>query len=48
MKEYDLNLLIENKELLNNKISEFIKNKIIRKQNPDREEIKGHIEKSEK
>lgn len=47
MKEYDLNKLIQDKEFLNNKIQEFTKQGIIRKQIMDKNEIQGHIEKSE-
>lgn len=47
MKEYDLNKLIQDKEFLNNKIQEFTKQGIIRKQIIDKNEIQGHIEKSE-
>ena len=47
MKEYDLNKLITDKELLNMKIQEYLKQGIIRKQSIDKNEIQGHIEKSE-
>lgn len=47
MREYDLNLLIKNKGILNEKMQEFAKKEILRKQSPDEEEIKGHIEKAE-
>ena len=41
MKEFDFNLLIENKDILNNKIREFTEKGVLKKQNPDKEEIKG-------
>ncbi len=47
MKEYDLNQLLNNNELLNEKIQEFMANKTLKKQDPDEEETKGHIEKAE-
>ncbi len=47
MKEYNLNKLTEDKEYLNEKIEEFLKKKVIKKQKVDKEEVKGHIEKSE-
>lgn len=47
MKEHDLNKLLDNPELVQEQINEFIKNKILKKQNIDKEEIKGHIQKSE-
>jgi len=47
MKEFDLKVLLENKTVLKEKIEEFLGKNIIKKQNPDEEEIKGHIEKSE-
>ncbi len=47
MKEYDLNQLINNREILNAKLQDFIKREIILKQSPDEAEINGHIEKAE-
>lgn len=46
MKEFDLKLLINKKDFLNQKIEEFKKDKILKKQMPDKEEVKGHIEKA--
>ncbi len=37
MKEYDLNQLLNNYELLNEKIQDFMANKTLKKQNPDEE-----------
>ena len=47
MKEYDLNKLLENKEYLNFKIDEFLRQEILKKQPVVLEEIKGHIAKAE-
>jgi len=47
MKEFDLNQLLQNTVLLSEKIQEFMAKKTLKKQNPDEEEIKGHIEKAE-
>ena len=47
MREYDLNKLLEDKELVNEKIKEFLGNSILKKQGMDEEEIKGHILKAE-
>lgn len=47
MKEYDLKKLINNPEITEIKIKEFIKNKELSKQEKDTEEIKGHILKAE-
>lgn len=47
MKEYDLNQLLKNQEFLNEKIKDFIASKTLKKQDPDEEEAKGHVEKSE-
>lgn len=41
MKEFDLNKLLEDKELVNEKIDEFLENQTIKNQNIDIEEIKG-------
>lgn len=47
MKIDDLNRLIADSVLLNERIESGKKSKIIRKQQKDREEIRGHIEKAE-
>ena len=47
MKEYDLNKLLQDKELLHKKIEDFINDGIIKKQRPDNAEIQGHREKAE-
>jgi uncharacterized protein (UPF0332 family) len=47
MKEYDLNKLLSDKELLNIKIRGFLDKSIIKKQSVDMQEVSGHIEKSE-
>ena len=47
MKEFDLNILINNKGILNKKIEEFSSKNILKKQKADEYEIKGHIEKAE-
>ncbi len=47
MKEYDLQRLINNPEIVQKKIEEFIENKSLLKQEVDKEEIKGHILKAE-
>ena len=47
MNEYYLKQLLNSNSKLNDKITEFIKEKIIVKQEVDINEIKGHIEKSE-
>lgn len=47
MKEYDLNRLISNPGIVDNKIKEFLQEKILKKQEADSEEIEGHILKSE-
>lgn len=47
MKEYDLNKLLDDKELLTEKMDTFIKNKIIKCQKRDDAEIIGRIEKAE-
>ena len=43
----DLNKFVENPELVENRIKIYKNKKIIKKQNIDIQEIKGHIEKSE-
>jgi uncharacterized protein (UPF0332 family) len=47
MREYDLNKLLEDKELANRKIKEFLGSNVLKKQKIDDEEIKGHILKAE-
>lgn len=47
MKEFDLNVLLNEKDVLNLKIEEFAKKRILAKQNLDKDEIKGHVEKAE-
>ena len=47
MKEYDLNQLLSNPEILDGKIKELLENNILKKQPLDIEEIKGHILKAE-
>lgn len=47
MKEYDLNKLIENHEIVDKNIQQFIKANILVKQPVDIEEINGHILKSD-
>ncbi len=47
MKEYDFHLLLDNKELLQYKLQEFLEQGILVRQNRDEEEAKGHIEKAE-
>ncbi len=47
MKEYDLKQLLENKELLNDHLQEFLTNKILFQQEIDISEIQGHFLKSE-
>ena len=47
MKEYDFKKLINNPEIIEEKINEFIENNALFKQEVDKEEIKGHIIKAE-
>lgn len=47
MREYDLKRLISDQKLLNEKIKEFSNQQILRTQEIDKEEIQGHILKSE-
>lgn len=47
MKEYDIQKLINNSELLDEKIKKYKQENILRKQELDVEEINGHILKSE-
>ncbi|HLD10970.1 MAG TPA: HEPN domain-containing protein [Candidatus Nanoarchaeia archaeon] len=47
MKEYDLQNLLNKEEILKSKLSEFLIQGIIKKQEIDSQEIKGHILKSE-
>lgn len=47
MKEYDLQKLINNTEIVEERIKEFMEKNVLFKQDVDKEEIKGHILKSE-
>lgn len=47
MNEHELQKLMTMPELLDEKINNLIKNKLLFKQEVDKEEIKGHIQKSE-
>jgi hypothetical protein len=47
MKEYDLQKLMNNPDAVEEKIKEFVEDTILRKQEVDQEEIKGHLLKSE-
>ena len=47
MKEYDLQKLINNPEVVEQKIKEFTEKKVLFTQEIDKEEIKGHILKAE-
>ena len=47
MKEYDFQKLINNPEIVEEKIKEFIEKNVLFKQEIDKEEIKGHILKAE-
>jgi len=47
MKNHDLNKLLENNDLLNEKINEFKEKGILRIQNIDRKEINGHLQKAD-
>jgi len=47
MKEYDFQKLINNPEIVEEKIKEFIERNVLVKQEIDKEEIKGHILKAE-
>ncbi len=47
MKEYNFQKLINNPEIVEKKIKEFIENNALFKQEVDKEEIKGHILKAE-
>ncbi len=46
MREYDLKKLIDNFDLVDERIKEFFENKTLFKQDIDKEEIEGHILKS--
>ena len=46
MKLHDLNKLLENDDLLNQKINEFLEKKILKKQVITQEELQGHMEKA--
>jgi len=47
MKESDLNKLLTNPNLVQEKINNFLKNKILKKQSIDKDEIHGHTLKSD-
>lgn len=47
MKEYDLNNLLNDSHIVKEKIDDFLKEKILKKQKIEKEEIKGHMLKSE-
>ncbi len=47
MKEYDIDQLLNNKELLEKKIKEFLEQNILKNQPEDQEEIKGHLLKAD-
>jgi len=47
MREYDLQLLVNNPDIVEERIKIFLENKTLSKQEIDKEEIKGHILKSE-
>ncbi|NQV09360.1 HEPN domain-containing protein [Candidatus Woesearchaeota archaeon] len=47
MKEYDIQRLINNPEMVEEKLNEFIRDKSLFKQEVDKEEIRGHLLKSE-
>ncbi|NQU79497.1 HEPN domain-containing protein [Candidatus Woesearchaeota archaeon] len=47
MKEYDLNQLLNNPTLVEQKISEFIEKRILNRQPVESDEVEGHIEKAE-
>jgi len=46
MKQYDLNELIDNPELVEQKIKEFLENSVIKIEKLNKEEIEGHLLKS--
>ena len=47
MKEYDIQKLINNPKIVNEKIKELMKKELLFKQDVDKEEINGHILKAE-
>ena len=47
MKEYDFQKLVNNPKIIDEKIKEFMEKNVLFKQEVDKEEIKGHILKSE-
>ena len=47
MKEYDLNKLLSNSQLVEEKISEFIEEKTLKMQPAEEEEVKGHMLKAD-
>jgi len=47
MKQHDLDVYINNPRLVEDKIKDFLENKILKIEPPEKEEIKGHILKAE-
>src|SRR3989338_1003028 len=47
MKQHDLDVYINNPRLVEDKIKDFLENKILKIEPPEKEEIKGHFLKSE-
>lgn len=47
MKEYDLQKLINNPDIVEERIKEFMENNVLFEQNVDKEEIEGHMLKAE-
>jgi uncharacterized protein (UPF0332 family) len=47
MREYDLNQLLTNKTLLNEKIEDFLSKQILLRQKEDKNEIQGHLQKAD-
>lgn len=47
MREYDLKQLLENSDLLNEKVKDFLSKKILLEQKEDKSEIQGHLQKAE-
>ena len=47
MKEYDIQKLINNPAILNERIDELMEKKLLFKQDIDKEEVKGHLLKAE-
>jgi hypothetical protein len=47
MKEYDLKQLLENSNILEGKLKDFLSNKVLLKQRQDKSEMQGHLLKAE-